>query len=145
VKHLLVVDRSVRAVFHAVLLGSLYLLFAGHNQPGGGFVGGLVAGAAVAMRYVAGGIDEVRGLTRLQPWTILGAGLLTAACTAVVPLLFGRAVLEAGFTSGDLPLVGTVKIASSLPFDIGVYLLVIGLVLMVFEAFGDEPVPEDGR
>ena len=68
------VDVSVRVVFHAVMVGSIYLLFAGHNQPGGGFVGGLVAGAAIALRYVAGGIDEVRPLTRLRPWTILGAG-----------------------------------------------------------------------
>jgi multisubunit Na+/H+ antiporter MnhB subunit len=94
------------------------------------------------MRYVAGGIDEVRSLTRLQPWTILGAGLVTAVATAIVPLAFGRSVLEAGFTSAELPIVGTVKVASSLPFDVGVYLLVIGLVLMVFEAFGDEPVLE---
>lgn len=140
--HLLVLDRSVRLVFHAVLLCSLYLLFAGHNQPGGGFVGGLVAGAAVAMRYVAGGIDEVRGLTRLQPWTILGSGLVVAVATAIVPILAGSAVLEAGFSSGDLPLVGKVKVTSALPFDVGVYLLVVGLVLMVFEAFGDEPPAE---
>ena len=56
----------MRVIFHAVLVGSLYLLFAGHNQPGGGFVGGLVAGAAIALRYLAGGIDEVRSLVPLR-------------------------------------------------------------------------------
>ena len=63
-------------VFPAVVVGSLYLLFAGHNQPGGGFVGGLVAGAAIALRYVAGGHrPRSAASSRFRPWTILGAGL----------------------------------------------------------------------
>jgi multicomponent Na+:H+ antiporter subunit A len=124
------------------VVGSVYLLLAGHNQPGGGFVGGLVAGAALAMRYVAGGVEEVRRLTPLQPWTILGAGLVLAVGTALAPLLVGGAVLETGLVSWHLPVLGTVKATSALPFDVGVYLLVLGLVLMVFEAFGDD-LPED--
>jgi multisubunit Na+/H+ antiporter MnhB subunit len=146
VKRLVHLDRSVRVSFHAVLIASLYLLFAGHNQPGGGFVGGLVAGASVALRYAAGGIDEVRALSRVRPWTILGGGLLLAALTATVPLLAGEEVLQASVHSWDAPVLGTLKVSSTLPFDLGVYLLVVGLVLMVFEAFGDEiPVaePED--
>ena len=61
---LVTVEVSVRIVFAAVMVGSLWLLFAGHNQPGGGFVGGIVAGAAVALRYVSGGLTEVRRLSR---------------------------------------------------------------------------------
>lgn len=139
------VDLSVRLIFQAVLVGSIYLLFAGHNQPGGGFVGGLLAGAAVAMRYTAGGIGEVRVLARFAPWTILGTGLVLAGATATVPLLLGDQVLEAGKLEAHLPLLGTVKATSSLPFDIGVYLVVIGLVLMVFEAFGDDPSLDQGE
>jgi multicomponent Na+:H+ antiporter subunit A len=142
IKRLVILDRSVRVVFHAVLVGSIYLLFAGHNQPGGGFVGGLVAGAAVAIQYVAGGIDDVRQLSRFQPWTILGTGLLLAVATASVPLVFGSAALEAAYVTLDGPLPDPVKVSSALFFDVGVYLLVVGLVFMVFEAFGDEP-PSD--
>jgi multisubunit Na+/H+ antiporter MnhB subunit len=145
VTRLVILDRSIRVIFHAVLIGSLWLLFAGHNQPGGGFVGGLVAGAAVGMHYVAGGIDEVRRLTRFRPWTILGSGLLLAACTAAIPLVVGGDVLESGLVSVDVPLVGTVKLTSPLVFDVGVYLLVVGLVLMVFESFGDEPPADPSR
>ena len=73
------------------MVGSVYLLFAGHNQPGGGFVGGIVAGAAIALRYVAGGIDEVRDLSRVRPWTMLGAGLCwSSAIAAIMPLLVRR-------------------------------------------------------
>jgi multicomponent Na+:H+ antiporter subunit A len=138
-KHLLVVDVSVRVIFHAVMVGSVWLLFAGHNQPGGGFVGGLVAGAAIALRYVAGGIDEVRRLSRFAPWTILGTGLLIAVVTAATPLAFGGEVLESAALEIDAPVLGTIKATSALAFDLGVYVAVVGLVLMVFEAFGDEP------
>lgn len=144
-KRLVHLDRSVRVIFHAVLVGSIFLLFAGHNQPGGGFVGGLVAGASVALRYAAGGIDEVRALSRFRPWTILGSGLLLSAAVAVMPLLSGDEVLVASAVRWEVPLLGGVSVASTLLFDIGVYLLVVGLVLMVFEAFGDELAPsEDG-
>ncbi|HEU5152346.1 MAG TPA: hydrogen gas-evolving membrane-bound hydrogenase subunit E [Iamia sp.] len=134
-------DISVKVVFTAVMVGSLYLLFAGHNQPGGGFAGGIVAGAAIALRYVSGGIDEVRRLSRSQPWTVLGSGVLIAATTALVPLLLGGAVLESGSVTLHPPLLGDVKLTSALAFDVGVYLVVVGLALMVFESFGDDPPP----
>lgn len=139
VRRLPFVDVSVRVVFPVVLLASLWLLFAGHNQPGGGFVGGLLAGSAITLRYIAGGIDEVRGRSRFRPWTVLGAGLLLAVVTAVVPLMTGGSVLEVGYRSLDLPLLGVVNLSSALAFDAGIYLAVVGMVLMVFEAFGDEP------
>jgi len=142
---LVLLDRSVRVIFHALQLGSIYLLFAGHNQPGGGFVGGLVAGSAVALRYIAGGMPDVRMVSRFRPWTILGSGLLLAAVTACTPLLLGGDVLESAYRTVSVPLVGKVSLSSALPFDVGVYLLVVGLVLMVFEAFGDEPVREEAE
>jgi multicomponent Na+:H+ antiporter subunit A len=138
-RRLAFVDVSVRVVFHAVVLMSLWLLFAGHNQPGGGFVGGLLAGSAIALRYVAGGMGEVRGRSRFRPWTVLGVGLLVAGATAGIPLLFGESLLEVGVASLDLPAIGAVKVSSALVFDVGVYLAVVGMVLMAFEAFGDEP------
>jgi multisubunit Na+/H+ antiporter MnhB subunit len=139
VRRIVVVDVAVRLVFIAVMVGSIYLLFAGHNQPGGGFVGGIVAGAAVALRYVAGGIDDVRALSRAHPWTVLGGGLLISALTVVVPVALGSAPLEHASWEADLPLLGHLKVTSALAFDVGVYLLVVGLVLMVFESFGDDP------
>jgi multicomponent Na+:H+ antiporter subunit A len=139
-----IVDVSVRLIFPALMLGSIYLLVAGHNQPGGGFVGGIVAGAAVALRYVAGGVDEVRSLTRARPWTVLGAGLLLAGLTALAPLVAGDAILRSYELAFDLPAAGHVKLSTTLLFDTGVYLVVVGLVLMVFESFGDDPPVEAG-
>jgi multicomponent Na+:H+ antiporter subunit A len=138
-RRLVFVDVSVRVMFLAVVLASLWLLFAGHNQPGGGFVGGLLAGSAIALRYIAGGIDEVRSLARVKPWIVLGTGLLVAGATAAFPLLRGGAVLDVASRSVTLPLLGTVHMSSALIFDIGVYLTVLGMVLMAFEAFGEDP------
>jgi multisubunit Na+/H+ antiporter MnhB subunit len=144
-KRLLVVDTSVRVVYHSILVLSLYFLFAGHNQPGGGFVGGLTAGAAISFRYVAGGVAEVRRAFALRPWTIMGGGLFIAVMTAIVPIMTGNALLEHAAFEAEVPILGTVKATSALPFDIGVYLVVLGLILMMFEAFGDdEAVDEAG-
>ena len=134
-------DVSVRVLFSAVLVGSIYLLFAGHNRPGGGFVGGILAGAAVSLLYLSGGIASVRRLSRGRPWNVLGAGLLLAVGTAIFPLFDGRAVLNASYFKWNPPLLGTIKVSSPMIFDIGVYLVVLGLALMMFESFGDDPVP----
>lgn len=139
VRRIVFVDVSVQVIFHVVVMTSLWLLFAGHNQPGGGFVGGLLAGSAITLRYIAGGVQEIRRRSRLRPWTVLGSGLLLAVSTAAFPMLRGRSVLEVGTASLTLPLIGAAKLSSALLFDIGVYLTVIGVVLMAFEAFGDEP------
>ncbi len=138
-------DTGVALIFHTVLVLSLYLLFAGHNQPGGGFVGGLVAATGLALRYVAGGVDEVRATTRVQPWTLLGAGLFTAAATATASIVAGGQLLESSKVSVDLPVLGIAKATSALPFDIGVYLVVVGLVLMVIESLGDPSIDPDHR
>ena len=139
-----IVDATARLIFHSALMLSLYLLVAGHNQPGGGFVGGLVSGAAVAVYYIAGGIDDVRAISRLAPWTILGGGLVLATGAALVPLVLGGSVLEAGGWTWDAGALGEIKATSTLIFDTGVYAVVVGLVFMVFEAFGEEAQPEGG-
>lgn len=138
----LIVDVATRAVTSAAIVVSVYLLAAGHNQPGGGFIGGLVGGAAIAFAFVGGGLDRVRTFTRLRPWTILGGGMVVATCSAILPLLVGRAVLEQGFTTLELPVFGDVKVTTALFFDAGVYAVVVGTVFMAFEALGEEQHPE---
>jgi multicomponent Na+:H+ antiporter subunit A len=90
---------------------------------------------------VAGGIDEVRRVSPVKPWTILGSGVVASAACALVPVLFGNPVLDNGYVSADLPGIGKMKLSSAIVFDFGVYLVVIGLVLMVVEAFGERFAP----
>jgi multicomponent Na+:H+ antiporter subunit A len=133
-----IVDASARLLYPSILVAAVYFLFAGHNQPGGGFVGGLTAAAAISLRYVAGGLAAVRRSVPIAPWTVLGVGLATSVTTAIVPLALGGSVLEHTSWEVDLPVLGVVKTTSALPFDIGVFLVVLGVILMAYEAFGEE-------
>ena len=133
-----VLETAVRLVFHTVLVFSLYLLFAGHNQPGGGFVGGLVAGCSFVLRYIAGGRSALRAAVPVDPGVPLGLGLVLAAGTGIAALVVGGQFLESGKVMLDLPVLGTIKATSALPFDAGVYLVVIGLVLGVLRTLGAE-------
>jgi multisubunit Na+/H+ antiporter MnhB subunit len=135
----LILDTTVRLIFDGALVLSVYLLFAGHNQPGGGFVGGLVAAAAIALRYIAGGVEEVRSTIRIQPWYLLSAGLALAAGTALWSVVFGGPPLDQQTVERHFELLGTVTFNTATVFDTGVYLIVVGLVLMIFEALGQDP------
>lgn len=128
----------VRILFHTIIVVSLYLLFAGHNLPGGGFAGGLVAGMALVMRYVAGGRYELGAAAPTDAGRLLGAGMAIAVGTAVVPLFFGAPALTSTFWETELPVLGHVEFVTSTLFDIGVYLVVIGLVLDVLRSLGAE-------
>ena len=80
-----ILEVGVDSVFHTILIFSIFLLIVGHNSPGGGFVGGLVAGAALVLRYVSGGQAEVRRFVPFEPETLFAVGLLVAATTGIVP------------------------------------------------------------
>ena len=137
-----ILEAGVVAVAGPLLVFSLYLLFAGHNQPGGGFAGGLVAGVAVLLVWAAGGIAAVRRVLPLRSTTLMGAGLVVAALTGFLALVQGLSFLESGYTELTLPLVGKVKLVSALSFDIGVYLVVLGMALGLVKALGEAPVEE---
>lgn len=146
----LILDTTLRLVFDLALLLSLYLLFAGHNQPGGGFVGGLVAAAAIALRYLAGGLAEVHAMVAARPWGVLSAGLLLATGSALAPLALGDAPLDQRAFEWDVVVLGHVKLTTATIFDTGVYLVVVGLALMLFEGLGEEwpaggPAEDDRR
>lgn len=133
----LILDVVVQVVFHSALLLGLFLLFTGHNRPGGGFVGGLVVGAGISLRYLSGGIDEVRRTVPFRPWTIQGAGLMLSATTTIAPWFAGRELMEHFKFDLHWPLYGTVHINTALFFDVGVALVVIGTVVMFLVAFGE--------
>ena len=139
----MILDQSIKVLYQSILVLALYFGFAGHNLPGGGFVGGLMAGAAVSLRYVSGGAEAVRTTFRAPSHVILGVGLFLSSATALVPVLLGGAVLEHAEYETKLPIFGKVKVVSALPFDAGVFLVVVGLVLMAFAAFGDDRVPTE--
>ncbi len=133
-----VFEVATRMLFHTMLVFALWLLFSGHNAPGGGFAAGLVTGLALAVRYLAGGRYELAEATPFHPGHLLGSGLVIAAGTGLVPVAFGGEVLQTAVIDLTLPVVGDVHLASSLFFDIGVYLVVVGLMLDILRSLGAE-------
>ncbi|MDG4767086.1 Na+/H+ antiporter subunit A [Solwaraspora sp. WMMD406] len=127
-----------RLLFHAVLVYSIFLLFSGHNAPGGGFAGGLVAGLALAVRYLAGGRDELNEAAPVDAGLVLGTGLFLAVGAGLSPILVAGDVLQSAIVDLHVPVIGDVHLVTSLFFDIGVYLIVVGLVLDILRSLGAE-------
>lgn len=133
-----ILEIATRLLFHTMVLFSLFLLFSGHNAPGGGFAGGLVAGIALVLRYLAGGRYELGEAAPVNAGVLLGSGLFLSVGAGMVPLLFGGTMLQSFVVEFDAGPFGEIKFVSTLFFDIGVYVLVIGLVLDVLRTLGAE-------
>lgn len=123
----IVLRRGVLTATPPALVIALYVLLAGHNNPGGGFAAGLVLGAVAILRTKA-------GLTRPRnAHALIACGVLGVMAVAAAPLLLGRPLLDQRVGSIDVPLLGTLKASGALPFDIAVTVIVVGLILAVLD------------
>lgn len=129
---------GTRLVFYSIVMVSLFLLFSGHNQPGGGFAGGLLTGIALALRYLAGGRFELGATLPVLPSHLMGGGLLIVTGSALIPVLLGGNPLQTAMFDFTLPAFGSVHFATALIFDVGVYLAVVGLSLEILRSLGGE-------
>lgn len=128
---------GVRLLVPLLAAGAAVLIWRGHDAPGGGFIGALVAGVAFALIELT---SEPHEPSRLPPATaLLGAGLAFAVVTGLVPLTLGGELLEGTKLHLSLPLGGEIEFASSLFFDVGVALVVVGIVRSLLDALGGEP------
>jgi multisubunit Na+/H+ antiporter MnhB subunit len=125
-----IVRLAVRAVTPIALLIAAYVLFVGHNQPGGGFAAGLLLGAVIVLRTVAG-LQSPRHAA-----LFLAVGGVIVGLEAIGPMLWGDPLLDQVVISRDVPLLGKVKTGSALIFDLGVVAVVVGLVIAVLDGFG---------
>ncbi len=128
-----------RLLVGLMLLFSVFLLWRGHNEPGGGFIGGLVAAAGIIVYGLAEGPAMMRKLLRVNPRTLVLIGLLTAMFAGILPLLQDNAFLTGmwmfiGATATDKGLA----LGTPLIFDIGVYLVVVGGVAGMVIALEEE-------
>ena len=119
-----------RFLMPLLLLFALFLLLRGHNEPGGGFIGGLVVAAAFVLYLIAYGLPAGRRALLIEPSTLLGAGLLVAVGSGVPALFLGLPFMTALWTSIG-PGSMAVDIGTPLVFDVGVFLAVIGVVLTI--------------
>lgn len=136
-----IVSIGIRAASPLAIVVGLYLLFAGHNRPGGGFAAGLVFGAVVILRTVAG-LQRPR-----HALTLITGGMVIVGLTALGPLVWGAVLLDQPVVSVGVPVLGDVKTGGALPFDIGVTAIVVGLVIALLDGLAagdltDGPGPE---
>lgn len=121
------------------LVFSVFLLLRGHDEPGGGFIGGLVASGAFSLYLFAFGIKALNRLFFISPKDILAVGLLLGLLATLPALLFGKPFFSALWF--EFYLTGTlVKLSTVLVFDVGVYLAVIGTLMTMFMAIADVKV-----
>ncbi|PJI93739.1 Na+/H+ antiporter subunit A [Luteimicrobium subarcticum] len=137
-----------RLLFHSMVVFALFLLFSGHNGPGGGFAAGLVVGIALTVRYLAGGRYELGEAAPVSPGVLLGSGLFLSVGVGLVALLAGGDALQSVILEWHVPLLGEVHLVTSLFFDVGVFLVVVGLVLDILRSLGaevDRQIDADAR
>ncbi len=138
----LILATAARVVQPLLLLFSVFVLIRGHNAPGGGFAGGLVAAIAFTLLVIAYDAETARRSLRVDPRNLLAWGLLIAAASGIGGFVLGEAFLQGIFF--DLPLLagGRVELSTVFFFDVGVYLTVIGvtltIVLTLAESIDDE-------
>ena len=127
----LILRVATRVLVPLLLLFSLFMLLRGHDLPGGGFVGGLMAAAAFVLSVLTAGVHESRKVLRVGTHTLLGAGLACAYGAGVLALVMGEPFLASLWVDLHLPVIGDVHLGSTLLLDIGVMLVVIGTVLLM--------------
>ena len=115
---------------------TVFVLLRGHNLPGGGFIAGLITAVALITQYLANGIAWTHSRMGARPSPMIGLGLLIATTTGLGSWLFDRPFLTSAFTHVHWPLVGEFEIASAMLFDLGVYLAVVGTVLIILAGIG---------
>ena len=133
---LLMLAAVARPVLPAALMVAVFLLLRGHHAPGGGFVAGLVAGAALILQQLANGFAWTRARFHPDYLAMIGSGLLLALVTGAGALLFGRPFLTSTVAHWSIPVLGELTLTSTLAFDVGVLLVVTGTLLLILESIG---------
>ena len=124
-----------------LLVFSVFLLLRGHNLPGGGFAGGLVAASAFVLHALANGFASARHLLVFRPRIIMGAGLVVAIVSGLAGMAVGRPFLTGLWDKTQLPVIG--KLGTPLFFDVGVYLTVLGVTCLIVFSLGEDSEGED--
>ena len=128
-KYFILIQAS-RILFPTLLVLSLIVLYRGHNLPGGGFIGGLMAATAFILMGISRSMEQAKRGLRIDPVVLMAVGLLVALVSGLPGILAGAPFMTGQWLPGfSLPLIGKVHLGTPLVFDVGVYLVVIGFTL----------------
>lgn len=132
----LILSTAARYLLPLLLLFSIFLLLRGHNEPGGGFVGGLVAAAAFSLYALAYDVATARRAMLLGPRSLIGLGLLVALSSGLFALATRQPFMTGLWSIRELPVLG--KVGTPLLFDTGVYMVVLGVMLTIIFSLAEE-------
>ncbi|WP_439817032.1 monovalent cation/H+ antiporter subunit A [Zavarzinia sp. CC-PAN008] len=148
--HPLVLVVTARVLLPLALVVGAYIFLRGHNQPGGGFIAGLIVAIAFIMQYIASGYDWAAERQRMDAQALIGAGVGIAGLAGIGPWVFGQPFLTSTFGYVHLPVVGEFELASAMIFDLGVFLTVVGVMILSLSRLSRiaervDPTPDSGR
>ena len=132
-----------RAMLPLALLVAVYLFLRGHNLPGGGFIAALVAATALILQYVSDGSAMAQTRIGWRYRSLIGVGVLVAAATGAGSLVLGFPFLTTSFTYVHLPVIGEFELATAMIFDLGVFVTVVGTVMLILAYLGRLNAPLD--
>jgi multicomponent K+:H+ antiporter subunit A len=124
-----------RVMMPLVLMVGIYIFLRGHNEPGGGFIAGLIVAIAVVVQYMASGFAWADSRLHYPYHTIIGAGVLVAGLTGIGAWFFGEPFLTSAFGYFRIPPFDKFELATAMGFDLGVFLAVVGAVMLSLESF----------
>jgi multicomponent K+:H+ antiporter subunit A len=121
---------ATRIMLPLALMVGIFILLRGHNLPGGGFIAALVVAIALLMQYMASGFAWAQERLPIDYHALIGGGVLVAALTGMAAWLFGAPFLTSTYGYVHIPLIGEIELASAMAFDLGVFLAVLGAVMV---------------
>lgn len=133
-----IVQTAAKILVFIIMIYSIYILFAGHNNPGGGFIGGLITASALMLLYLAFDVETVREIIPFD-FKIIGAiGVMLALLTGFGSVLFGVPFLTQVYEYVNLPVLGKTGLGTAFLFDLGVYLAVIGTTITIIRSISED-------
>ncbi|TFE03773.1 Na(+)/H(+) antiporter subunit B [Jeotgalibacillus salarius] len=133
----LILQTVTTVISFIIILFSIHLFFAGHYTPGGGFIGGLMTAAALVLLLLAYDIKTLNTILPFDYRLMTAAGLMIAVLTGAGALLFNQPFLTHAYDYFNLPLLGETSLHTAVLFDIGVYLVVIGVTMTIIQTIGE--------
>jgi multicomponent Na+:H+ antiporter subunit B len=134
----LILSTATRFLLPLLLLFSLFVLLRGHNEPGGGFIGGLIAAAAFSLHAIASDVRTARRTLRLDPRALVPIGLIIALVSGIIALAFDRPFMAGLWVTLYIPWLEELHVGTPLLFDAGVYVVVLGVTLTIIFSLAEE-------
>ncbi|MCI3923639.1 Na(+)/H(+) antiporter subunit B [Paenibacillus sp. TRM 82003] len=133
-----IVRTTAKITVFIILAFSAYLFFAGHNDPGGGFIGGLMTASALVLLALAFDLKTIRAVLPINFRLLTGLGLLTALLTGIGSFVFEVPFLSHTSGYAELPLLGKTHLSTAVLFDLGVYMAVVGVTMTIILSIGED-------